>query len=110
MVMETGATTGVFPSDERTQEWLATQQRATEWQPLAADLGATYDEVEVIDLGRLESLIARPSSPGNVVPVRQVVGTPGGQVGVGSSVHSGYEDLGLVGGVRRGRSGHGRRG
>jgi len=33
--METGATTGLFPSDEQTHEWLAIQQRETEWQPLA---------------------------------------------------------------------------
>jgi predicted aconitate hydratase len=103
MVMETGATTGVFPSDERTQEWLTTQQRAREWQRLAADPGATYDEVEVIDLGSLEPLIARPSSPGNVVPVREVAGTPVGQVCVGSSVNSGYEDLALVGALLRGK-------
>src|SRR2546421_5841796 len=103
MVMETGATTGVFPSDEQTHEWLAIQQRETEWQPLAADPGATYDEIEVIDLGRLEPLIARPSSPGNVVPVREVAGTPVGQVCIGSSVNSGYEDLALVGVVLRGK-------
>jgi aconitate hydratase len=102
MVMETGATTGVFPSDERTHEWLATQQRAAEWQPLSADPGAAYDEVEVIDLDSLEPLIAKPSSPGNVVPVREVAGTPVGQVCVGSSVNSGYEDLALVGAVLRG--------
>jgi aconitate hydratase len=102
MVMETGATTGVFPSDERTQEWLTMQHRAAEWQPLAADPGAMYDEVEVIDLDSLEPLIARPSSPGNVVPVREVAGTPVGQVCVGSSVNSGYEDLALVGAVLRG--------
>jgi aconitate hydratase len=53
----------------------------------------------VIDLDGLEPLIARPSSPGNVVPVREVVGTPVGQVCVGSSVNSGYEDLALVGAV-----------
>src|SRR5258708_3968131 len=103
MVMETGATTGVFPSDERTHEWLTTQHRAAEWLPLAADPGATYDEVEVIDLGGLEPLIARPSSPGNVVAVRKVAGTPVGQVCVGSSVNSGYEDLALVGAVLRGQ-------
>ncbi len=103
MVMETGATTGVFPSDERTHEWLATQRRATEWLPLAADPGAAYDEVEVIDLVGLEPLIARPSSPGNVVPVREVAGVPVGQVCVGSSVNSGYEDLALVGAALRGK-------
>ncbi len=103
MVMETGATTGVFPSDERTREWLAAQRRETEWLPLAADPGATYDEVEVIDLAGLEPLIARPSSPGNVVPVREVAGVPVGQVCVGSSVNSGYEDLALVGAALRGQ-------
>ena len=97
MVMETGATTGLFPSDERTREWLTEQQRADQWVALAADHGATYDEVEVIDLDTLEPLIATPSSPGNVVTVRSVAGTPVGQVCVGSSVNSGYEDLALVG-------------
>ena len=103
MVMETGATSGVFPSDEQTHEWLAIQQRETEWQPLAADPGATYDEIEVIDLSSLEPLIARPSSPDNVVPVREVAGTPVGQVCIGSSVNSGYDDLALVGVVLRGK-------
>ena len=101
MVMETGATTGLFPSDERTREWLAAQQRVADWTELAADVGATYDEVEVIDLSQLEPLIAKPSSPGDVVPVREVAGTPVGQVCVGSSVNSGYEDLALVGATWR---------
>ena len=99
MIMETGATTGLFPSDEQTHEWLTSQHRATDWQPLAADINAVYDEKEVIDLNALEPLIAIPSSPGNVVSVREVAGTPVGQVCVGSSVNSGYEDLALVGAV-----------
>lgn len=99
MIMETGATTGLFPSDEQTRAWLTSQHRATHWLPLAADADAVYDEAEVIDLDALEPLIAIPSSPGNVVPVREVAGTPVGQVCVGSSVNSGYEDLALVGAV-----------
>src|SRR5439155_3491345 len=87
MVMETGATTGVFPSDDRTLEWLAAQGRAEEFVPLAADEGARYDELETIDLGALEPLIAMPSSPGNVVPVREAAGTATRQVCVGSSVN-----------------------
>ncbi len=35
---------------------------------------ATYDIEEEIDLSSLEPLIALPSSPGNVVPVREVAG------------------------------------
>jgi aconitate hydratase len=44
-------------------------------------------------------LIAKPGSPGNVVPVREVVGTKTVQVCVGSSVNSSYEDLAAVGAV-----------
>ena len=42
---------------------------------LAADDDAEYDEVVEIDLDRLEPLIARPSSPDDVVPVREIAGT-----------------------------------
>jgi aconitate hydratase len=104
MVMETGATTGIFPSDERTRRWLAEQGREGEFVELTADTGARYAEVEEIDLGELEPLIALPSSPGNVVPVREAAGTPTRQVCVGSSVNSSYEDLAVVAAVLRGRS------
>ena len=104
MVMETGATTGIFPSDEQTRRWLAAQGREGEFAELAADPGARYDELEVIDLGSLQPLIAVPSSPGNVVPVSEAAGTPTRQVCVGSSVNSSYEDLALVAAVLRGRT------
>jgi aconitate hydratase len=42
-----------------------------------------------------------PSSPGHVVPVADVAGLPAGQVCVGSSVNSSYEDLAVVAGVLR---------
>ncbi len=104
MVMETGATTGIFPSDEQTRRWLAAQGREDVYTELRADPGAPYDEIEEIDLGELEPLIALPSSPGNVVPVREAAGEATRQVCVGSSVNSSYEDLALVAAVLRGRS------
>jgi aconitate hydratase len=104
MIAELGATTGLFPSDGRTREWLEAQGREQDWRPLAADQDAAYDEIEVVDLSTLEPLIAKPSSPGNVVPVCEVAGIPVGQVCVGSSVNSGYEDLAIVAAVLRGRT------
>ncbi|MGH2697833.1 MAG: aconitate hydratase [Actinomycetota bacterium] len=101
MVLETGATTGVFPSDERTCEWLSAQQREGDFIALSAS-EASYDEVEVIDLSLLEPLVAKPHSPGNVVPVAEVEGTAVGQVCLGSSVNSSYEDLARVAGVLQG--------
>jgi aconitate hydratase len=101
MITELGATAAVFPSDERTREWLAAQRRQGDYSPLAADPGASYDEDEVIDLSELEPLIAKPTSPGNVVPVREVAGTQTVQVCVGSSVNSSYEDLATAAAVLR---------
>ncbi|TCJ18125.1 aconitate hydratase [Rubrobacter taiwanensis] len=104
MIAELGATTGIFPSDERTREWLAAQQREEDWVELKADEGAEYDEYEHIDLGELEPLIAKPHSPGNVVPVREVAGTEAAQVCVGSSVNSGFDDLAIVAAVLKDRT------
>jgi aconitate hydratase len=106
MIAELGATGGVFPSDGNTRAWLESQQRAEQWIEAAADPGAAYDEEEIIELNRLEPLIAKPSSPGNVVPVREVAGTEVRQVCVGSSVNSGYEDLAIVAAVLRGKTIH----
>ena len=66
MGTETGATSSIFPSDNRTREYLIAQGRGDSWIPLAADEGAVYDEYEEIDLSKLEPLIAKPSSPGAV--------------------------------------------
>ena len=93
MVMETGATTGIFPSDERTRAVARRPGPRGRVRRARRRPGAAYDESEVIDLGGLEPLIALPSSPGNVVPVREAAGTATRQVCVGSSVNSSYEDL-----------------
>ena len=104
MVMETGATTGIFPGDEQTRRWLAEQGREDDFVELAADPGASYDEVETIELDGLEPLIAQPSSPGNVVPVAEVAGLAVRQVCAGSSVNSSYEDLAVIAAVLRGHA------
>ena len=103
MGAELGATSSIFPSDERTREFLISQGRGDSWQPLAADEGATYDEYDEIDLSALEPLIACPSSPDNVVPVREVAGTKLDQVIVGSSVNSSFRDLMTVCRIVEGR-------
>jgi aconitate hydratase len=99
MIAELGATTGVFPSDERTREWLRMQQREEDFVELSADEDAGYDEREHIELDELEPLIAQPHSPGNVVPVSEVAGTKAAQVCIGSSVNSGFEDLAVAAAV-----------
>lgn len=106
MGTETGATSSIFPSDERTREYLEAQGRGAAWIRLAADDGAEYDERTEIDLSQLEPLIAKPSSPGNVVPVRTVAGIKVNQAIVGSSVNSSFRDLMVAAKMLEGRTVH----
>jgi aconitate hydratase len=103
MIAELGATGAVFPSDGQTRTWLEEQGRADEFAELPAGGAGDFDEEETLDLAALVPLVARPSSPGNVVPVDEVAGTELAQVCIGSSVNSSYEDLALVGAVLRGQ-------
>jgi len=102
MTQELGATSGLFPSDEQTRRFLRAQRREADWRALGPDADASYDEEITIDLSALEPLIAKPSSPDNVVAVREVAGTPVRQVAVGSSVNSSYRDLMVVAKVLKG--------
>jgi aconitate hydratase len=103
MGAELGATTSVFPADDAVRVFLAAEGRADDFQELTADDDAEYDVTDEIDLATLEPLIARPSSPGNAVPVREVAGEPVSQVVVGSSANPGYRDYAVVAAMVRGR-------
>jgi predicted aconitate hydratase len=102
MIAELGATGAVFPADEQTRAWLEEQGRLEDYIELPTGGQGDFEEEEEIDLAALVPLVAKPSSPGNVVPVEEIVGTELAQVCIGSSVNSSYEDLALVGSVLRG--------
>ncbi|HKP91929.1 MAG TPA: aconitate hydratase [Thermoleophilaceae bacterium] len=105
MIAELGATSAVFPPDDRTREWLRRQEREDDFVDVGPDDGAEYDDRVEIDLGELGPLVAKPQSPGNVVPVEEVAGTELAQVCIGSSVNSGFADLALPGAVLADRDG-----
>ena len=103
MGAELGATATVFPADDTVRSYLEAVGRADEFERWEADEGATYDVTEHIDLGTLEPLIAKPSSPGNVVTVASVVGEDVSQVVVGSSANPGLRDFAVVGEILDGQ-------
>ena len=96
MGAELGATTTVFPSDEAVRQFLREQDRVEDWSELVADPDAEYDRDEEINLSGLEPLIAKSSSPGNVVPVREVAGREIYQSYIGSSANPGYRDFAIA--------------
>lgn len=103
MGAELGATTSVFPADAAVREFLRAEDREDDYTELLADEGARYDVAEQIDLSALEPLIAKPTSPDSVVPVRDVAGEPVAQVVVGSSANPGLRDFAIVAAMVGGR-------
>lgn len=93
MGAELGATSTVFPSDDKVRLFLKHQGREGDWQKIGADRGASYDEEDEMDLSRLEPLIALPGSPGNVVRVAEVAGKEIYQSYIGSSANPGFRDF-----------------
>jgi len=106
MGAELGATTSIFPSDAITAEYLKSQQRKQDFVELKADRGAKYDKIEEIDLSSLVPLIALPSSPGNVVPVREVEGQEIFQSYIGSSANPGFRDYAISALMVKGKQVH----
>lgn len=96
MGAELGATATVFPSDEETKRFMRLHNRGDDWIELKSDSDCSYDLYDEIDLSKLEPLIACPSSPGNVVPVREVAGKPIFQSMIGSSANPGMRDFAIA--------------
>jgi aconitate hydratase len=103
MGAEMGATTSIFPSDERTREYLESRERGDDYQELSADEGAQYERVIDIDLSGLEPSIAIYPSPGNVESIASHVGTKIDQVCVGSCTNSSYENIASFAEVLKGK-------
>lgn len=108
MGTELGATSTVFPSDEAVRRFFVQQGRESDWVELLADDEAWYDVHEEIDLSTLEPLIALPSSPGKVVPVREVAGREIYQSYVGSSANPGFRDFAVAAAIVKDRQVHDR--
>ncbi|MEX0717126.1 MAG: aconitate hydratase [Planctomycetaceae bacterium] len=102
MGAELGATATVFPADGEVRRFLESQGRGDDFVELLPEGDADYDREDRIDLSQLEPLIAMPTSPGNVRPVREVAGEPIYQAYVGSSANPGYRDFAIAAEIVKG--------
>ena len=106
MGAELGATTSIFPSDERTLEFFKAQGREDEYKELKADIDAVYDEEITVNLDELKPLAAQPHSPDNVMEVAEIGKIKVDQVAIGSCTNSSYEDLMKVAKILKGNKVH----
>ncbi|KAJ9073352.1 hypothetical protein DSO57_1017414 [Entomophthora muscae] len=109
MTTEFGGIAGVFEADEITSAYIAKRKQPQHKNAalyFRADEDAEYAESHVIDLSKVDSLVALYPSPDNVVPVQQACGTKLDGVFIGACTTA-EEDLILAGlvleeGLRRG--------
>ncbi|MGL5634242.1 MAG: aconitate hydratase [Sarcina sp.] len=106
MGAELGATSSIFPSDEKTLEFFKAQGRECDWFEFKADNDAIYDLEITVDLNKLVPMAAKPHSPDNVATIKEIGKIKVDQVGIGSCTNSSYEDLMKVAKILKGKKVH----
>jgi aconitate hydratase len=106
MGAELGATTSIFPSDERTLEFLKSEGRDEYFKELKPDEDAVYDETITVDLSSIEPMAAMPHSPDNVKSIKEIEGLKITQVAIGSCTNSSFKDLSTVAKILKGKTVH----
>ncbi len=105
MAVEAGGKNGIMEPDETVLDWVRPRAKRP-FTPVFADRDAEYTSVREYDTSRLEPVVSAPSSPGNVVPVREAAGVPVDQVFIGTCTNGRLEDLRVAARLLSGRTVH----
>ena len=76
MTTETTCLSSVWQTDEKTKEYFAQHGREGDYRELRPQEGAYYDAGVVIDLSRVEPMIALPFHPSNAYTIREFLENP----------------------------------
>jgi 3-isopropylmalate/(R)-2-methylmalate dehydratase large subunit len=107
MAVEAGGKNGIMEPDDVVLDWVRPRARRR-FEPVYADRDASFTRVVEYDTSVLEPVVSAPSSPGNVVPVREAAGVKVDQVFIGTCTNGRLEDLRAAARVMAGRSVHAR--
>ncbi len=106
MAVEAGAKAGLFPADEATRYYLASQGRSRDYRKICADDDAVYERTIEIKLGHIQPMVAKPHSVDNVSPVIDLSGVKVQQVFIGTCTNGRLEDMAVVAKMLSGRKRH----
>lgn len=107
MAIEAGAKNGIFPVDEKTEEYF--KEHATrKWTRYEADEDAEYDEVIEIDLSALKPTISFPHLPDNTRTIDNVGDVKIDQAFIGSCTNGRISDLRVARSILKGKKVHNR--
>ena len=102
MAIEAGGKNGIFPVDEKTEEYL--KEHATrEWKKYEADEDAEYDSVIEIDLSTLRPTVSFPHLPDNTRTIDKVGDVKIDQAVIGSCTNGRISDLRVARDVLKGK-------
>ena len=102
MAIEAGGKNGIFPVDEKTEEYL--KEHATrEWKKYEADEDAEYDSVIEIDLSTLRPTVSFPHLPDNTRTIDEVGEVKIDQAVIGSCTNGRISDLRVARDVLKGK-------
>jgi len=106
MAVEAGAKVGLFPADETTRDYLASQGRGGHYQSVFPDADAIYEQTINIDVANLEPTISQPHAIDNTAPVKELKGTKVQQVFIGTCTNGRLEDLAIAANILKGKKRH----
>ncbi|WP_298477753.1 3-isopropylmalate dehydratase large subunit [uncultured Maribacter sp.] len=95
MTVDLGAKNGIIAPDAITQRYL--KDRAIgDWDMIASDDDAEYDQVYTIDISDLGPTVALPGKLDDTVPVEKLIGTKFNKAFVGTCTNGRLEDIATI--------------
>ena len=102
MAIEAGGKNGIFPVDDKTEEYLK-EHAYREWNKYEADEDAEYDEVYEIDLSTLRPTVSFPHLPDNTRTIDNTGDVKIDQVVIGSCTNGRISDLRVARDILKGK-------
>jgi 3-isopropylmalate/(R)-2-methylmalate dehydratase large subunit len=102
MAIEAGAKNGIFPVDEKAEEYIREHSKKP-YTIYEADEDAEYDDTYVIDLAALKPTVAFPHLPENTKTIDEVGEIKIDQVVIGSCTNGRIDDLRIAAKVMEGK-------
>jgi 3-isopropylmalate/(R)-2-methylmalate dehydratase large subunit len=92
MTTEAGAKNGIIEPDAITDEYLRKRTNA-EYSPVLGDTDAEFSESYTYEIDKLEPIVAKPFSPGNIAVARELQGMEIDKAYIGSCTGAKIHDL-----------------
>ncbi|MFC1972158.1 3-isopropylmalate dehydratase large subunit [Chloroflexota bacterium] len=106
MAVEAGAKVGLFSADKVTEEYLASEDRTSDFQAILPDADASYEQTIEVNVSELEPMVAKPHTVDNVVRASELKGTKIQQVFLGTCTNGRLEDLAVAAGIMQSKKHH----